>query len=173
MELPGFSFIGFLLLSYFATSSQGAISFLSQQRTLILTTSLSQGQGTDSSYKTIKVKLCYAPINQVDRVWRKTVDSLEKEKICQFKIVAKPYSPSKNSFTWTRERDIPTATYFVRAYAYNSVDKEVDFGQSTDAHKIINLFEIRATSDCHTLIEIAAACLSTFCIVSLFGFFYL
>ncbi|KAI5665107.1 hypothetical protein M9H77_24430 [Catharanthus roseus] len=140
MELPGFSFIVFLLLSCFATSSQGAISFSSLQRTLIFTTSPSQGQvtwsynttcqqATDSSYQTIKVKLCYAPISQVDRVWRKTVDSLEKGKTCQFKILAKPYSPSNNCFTWTIERDIPTATYFVRAYAYNSVDKEVAFGQ--------------------------------------------
>ncbi|KAI5665104.1 hypothetical protein M9H77_24427 [Catharanthus roseus] len=165
MELPCFSFIVFLLLSCFATSSQRAISFSSLQRTLILTTSPSQGQ--DSSNKTIKVKLCYAPISQVDRVWRKTVDSLEKDKTCQFKIVAKPYSLSNNCFTWTTERDIPTTTYFVRAYAYNSAGKEVAFGQSTDAHKTINLFEIRATSGCHTLIDIAAACISAFSTVSL------
>ncbi|KAI5665101.1 hypothetical protein M9H77_24424 [Catharanthus roseus] len=119
------------------------------------------------------VKLCYAPISQVDRVWRKTVDSLEKDKTCQFKIVAKPYSLSNNCFTWTIERDVPTTTYFVRAYAYNSADKEVAFGQSTDAHKTINLFEIRATSGCHTLIDIAAACFSAFSTMSLFGFLYL
>ncbi|KAI5665103.1 hypothetical protein M9H77_24426 [Catharanthus roseus] len=194
MELPGFSFIVFLLLSCFATSSQGAISFSSLQRTRILTTSPSQGQvlkagedkitvtwsynttyqqATDSSYKRIKVKLCYAPISQVDRVWRKILDSLEKDKTCQFKIVAKPYSLSNNCFTWTTERDIPTTTYIVRAYSYNSAGKEVAFGQSTDAHKTINLFEIRATSGCHTIIDIAAACLSAFSTVSLFGFFYL
>ncbi|KAI5665096.1 hypothetical protein M9H77_24419 [Catharanthus roseus] len=194
MELPGFSFIVFLLLSCFATSSHGAVSFSSLQRTLILTASPSQGQvlkagedkitvtwsynttfpqGTDSSYKTIKVKLCYAPISQVDRAWRKTVDSLDKDKTCQFKIVAKPYSPSNNTFTWTIEQDIPTGTYFVRAYAYNSADEEAAFGQSTDAHKTINLFEIQAISGRHTSIDIAAACFSAFSIVSLFGFFYL
>ncbi|KAI5665105.1 hypothetical protein M9H77_24428 [Catharanthus roseus] len=50
-------------------SSHGAISFSSLQRTLILTASPSQGQ--DSSYKIIKVKLCYEPISQVDRAWKK------------------------------------------------------------------------------------------------------
>ncbi|CAL5373614.1 unnamed protein product [Camellia sinensis] len=36
------------------------------------------------------VKLCYAPINQVDRAWRKTVDNLMKDKTCQFKVVVQP-----------------------------------------------------------------------------------
>ncbi|KAI5665099.1 hypothetical protein M9H77_24422 [Catharanthus roseus] len=115
----------------------------------------------------------YAPIIQVDRAQRKIVDSLEMDKICQFKIVPKPYSPSNNSFTWTMPRHIPTATCFVNVYAYNSANEEVAFGQSTDAHKIINLFEIQAISGLHTSIDIATTYFSAFSIVSLFGFFYL
>ncbi|GFZ11999.1 nitrate transmembrane transporter [Actinidia rufa] len=129
--------------------------------------------GTDSAYKTVKVKLCYAPVSQVDRAWRKTVDNLDKDKTCQFKVVAKPYGPSNNSFTWTVEKDIPTATYFVRAYAYNSNGDEAAFGQTTDAHKTTNLFEIQAITGRHMSLDIASVCFSAFSIVSLFGFFYM
>lgn len=129
--------------------------------------------GTDSTYKTIKVKLCYAPISQVDRAWRKTKDELSKDRTCQFKIVAKPYSASNNTFTWTVERDIPTATYFVRAYAFNAQDQTVAYGQTTDAAKKTNLFEIEAISGRHASLDIASICFSAFSILSLGGFFYM
>ena len=129
--------------------------------------------GTDSAYKTVKVKLCYAPVSQVDRAWRKTVDRLDKDKTCQFKVVAKPYSPSNSSFTWTVEKDIPTATYFVRAYVYNSNGDQAAFGQTTDTHKTTNLFEIQAITGRHLSLDIASVCFSAFSIVSLFGFFYM
>ncbi|KAI5665108.1 hypothetical protein M9H77_24431 [Catharanthus roseus] len=186
-------FVSSLVLAFLVASSYG-VNFSSLKRTLLVTTSHASGrvlkagedqitvtwaynttfsQGTDSNYKTIKVKLCYAPISQVDRAWRKTQDDLQKDKTCQFKIINKAYSPSNNSFSWTIERDIPTATYFVRAYAYNSADEEVAFGQSTDEHKTANLFQIQAISGRHTSLDIAAAAFSAFSVVSLFGFFYL
>ncbi|KAA8542236.1 hypothetical protein F0562_023628 [Nyssa sinensis] len=135
-----------LLLCCFLHSCYG-VTFSSLQRTLVVTASPTPGQvvkagedqitvtwsfnqtfpGTDSAYKTIKVMLCYAPISQVDRAWRNTVDNLAKDKTCQFQIVAKPYSPSNNSFTWTIEKDIPQATYFVRSYAYNSDSSEAAY----------------------------------------------
>ncbi|KAI5665097.1 hypothetical protein M9H77_24420 [Catharanthus roseus] len=119
-------------------------------------------QGTDSSYKTIKVKLFYARISQVDRARRKALHSLEKDKTCQFKIEARPC-----------KRDIPTATYFVRAYAYAFADEKVVFEQSTEAHKTKSLVKFEAIFSRYTSIDIAATYLSTFSIVSLFGFFYL
>ena len=129
--------------------------------------------GTDSAYKTVKVKLCYAPISQKDRSWRKTVDEMKKDKTCLVKIVAKPYSASNNSFTWTVERDIPTGTYFVRAYAFNAHDEEVAFGQTTNDKKETNLFKIQAITGRHASLDIASVCFSAFSIVALAGFFYM
>ncbi|KAL3824893.1 hypothetical protein ACJIZ3_020922 [Penstemon smallii] len=165
MKLKGF-LVASLLLSCLAATSQ-SITFSSLPRTIIVSASTTQQQvlkagkdeiivtwslnttlqdGTDMTYKTVKIKLCYAPISQKDRGWRKTVDNLAKDKTCQHKIVSKPYSPSNNTFTWTIKKDVPTATYFVRAYAYNSADEEVAFGQTAGS---INLFEIQAISGRH------------------------
>ncbi|PIN24121.1 hypothetical protein CDL12_03142 [Handroanthus impetiginosus] len=125
-----------ILLSCFVSTSYG-VSFSSLPETLVVTASPRPGQvlkagedtitvswllntsspaGIDSAYKTVKVKLCYAPISQQDRAWRKTVDDLEKDKTCQHMIVAKAYSSSNNNFTWIVQKEVPTATYFIRAY---------------------------------------------------------
>lgn len=130
--------------------------------------------GVDSAYKTIKLKLCYAPISQVDRAWRKTVDNLSKDKTCQFLIVSRAYDKSNKaaqSYEATVERDVPTATYFVRAYAYNSDNVEVAYGQTTDSHKTTDLFQVQAISGRHVSLDIASACFSAFSVVSLIGFF--
>lgn len=130
-------------------------------------------KGVDSEYKMVKAKLCYAPISQKDRAWRKSDNILSKDKSCQHKIIAKQYSASNNKFTWTVQKDIPTATYFVRAYVYNSEDQEVAYGQSTDANKTTNLISVQGISGRHASVDIAAACFSAFSVVSLFGFFFL
>ncbi|CAI9112778.1 OLC1v1013270C1 [Oldenlandia corymbosa var. corymbosa] len=188
--------VAFLLVSFFAASCHGGVSFKSLQskRTLIVKADPKPGQvlkagedkitvawsfdqsfpnGTDSAYKTVKVKLCYAPVSQKDRAWRKTVDDLEKDKTCQFKIVAKPYNPSNNTFTWSVERSIPGAFYFVRAYAFNSAEEQVGFGQTVDDPKGNNqpFFEIDAITGRHLSLDIAAVCFSAFSVLSLFGFF--
>ncbi|XP_057760335.1 high-affinity nitrate transporter 3.1 [Arachis stenosperma] len=132
--------------------------------------------GTDSAYQTVKVKLCYAPISQKDRAWRKTEDDLSRDKTCQHKILAKPYDASNktvNRFEWVIERDVPTATYFVRAYAFDSNDAEVAYGQTTDAKKTTNLFEIQAISGRHASLDICSICFSVFSVMSLFVFFYI
>ena len=133
-----------------------------------------QAQGDDELYKKVKVTLCYAPVSQVDRGWRKTVDNLGKDKTCQFTIANIPYdasSQSNQSVDWTIGNDVPTATYFVRAYAYNSAGEEVAFGQTTDAKKTMNLFEIQGISGRHISLELASICFSAFSVMSLFGFF--
>lgn len=130
--------------------------------------------GTDSDYKTVTVKLCYAPISQTDRAWRKTKDLISKDKTCQFKIVTKPYmSSGMSSATWVVEKSIPTATYFVRAYAYNSAGDPVAYGQTTDTTKSSNLFQIEAVTGRHVSLDIASIFFSGFSVLSLLGFFYL
>ncbi|GFQ07351.1 high-affinity nitrate transporter 3.1 [Phtheirospermum japonicum] len=129
---------------------------------------------TDSDYRTVKIMLCYAPESQQDRAWRKTVDNLKKDKTCQHKIVSRPYSRSgNNTFTYTVQRDIPTATYFVRAYALNAHDTQLAYGQTTNAQKTTNLFGIQAITGRHVSLDIASICFSGFSILSLFGFFYM
>ncbi|GMN19498.1 hypothetical protein TIFTF001_046960 [Ficus carica] len=127
--------------------------------------------GTDSAYKTIQVKLCYSPISQKDRGWRKTKDELSKDKTCQFKIVSRPYSAANQTFEWTVGHDVPSAIYFVRAYALNAGGDQVAYGQSTDANKATNLFDIQAISGRHVSLDITSICFSAFSVLSLFGFF--
>ncbi|XP_065874719.1 high-affinity nitrate transporter 3.2 [Euphorbia lathyris] len=188
-------FVSLLLLGFLG-SSDGTILFSSLKKTLVVTAKPSTTQvlkagidnititwglnqtlltGTDSAYKTIKAELCYAPVSQVDRAWRKTEDHLSKDKTCQFKIVNMPYtSTNKNqSYTWTIERDVPSATYFVRVYAFNADKHEVAYGQNTDTHKTENLFEIQAITGRHVSLDIASVCFSSFSVVALFVFFFI
>lgn len=130
----------------------------------------------DSNYRTIKLKLCYAPISQQDRAWRKTADDLKKDKTCQFDIVTTPYDGNGRrgaSFVWTVDEGVPTATYFVRAYVHDSSDLQVGYGQSTDSDKRGNLFGVSGVSGLHVSLDIASVCFSAFSVVSLFGFFLL
>ncbi|KAL1207251.1 High-affinity nitrate transporter 3.1 [Cardamine amara subsp. amara] len=129
------------------------------------------GSEHESEFKTIKVKLCYAPPSQVDRPWRKTHPELFKDKTCKHKIVAKSYDNNTHSIDYTLERDIPTGIYFVRAYAVNETGHEVAYGQSTDDAKKTNLFSVQAISGRHASLDIASACFSVFSVVSLIFFF--
>lgn len=136
-----------------------------------LNQSLPAGSGSD--YKTIEVKLCYAPISQKDRSWRKTEDLLTKDKTCQFKIVERPYNNSLQTLDSIIEKDVPTAKYFVRAYAFNADGDEVAYGQSTNDEKTTNLFDVRGISGRHVSLDIASVCFSAFSVLSLFFFFFM
>ncbi|KAL5998215.1 hypothetical protein ACLOJK_009153 [Asimina triloba] len=131
-------------------------------------------RGVDSQYKKVKVELCYAPISQQNRGWRKTDNELSKDKTCQHEIIDRPYTQSnkEESIDWMIKKDVPTATYFVRAYAVDASGKEVAYGQNTDKNKATNLFGVQGISGRHASLDIAAACFSAFAVVSLFGFFY-
>ncbi|XP_047326445.1 high-affinity nitrate transporter 3.1-like, partial [Impatiens glandulifera] len=136
---------------------------------ITITWSLNQtvALGSDSSYKTVNIKLCYGRISQVDRPWRKTVDDLDKDKTCQHKVVSKPYLSNNNSLIWMIPKDVPTASYFVRVYANNADDEPVGYGQTE------NVFEIQGISGRHATLDIVSACFSALSIFSLFGFFFL
>ncbi|XP_010446000.1 PREDICTED: high-affinity nitrate transporter 3.1-like, partial [Camelina sativa] len=131
----------------------------------------STGSKKEAEFKTIKVKLCYAPPSQVDRPWRKTHDELFKDKTCPHKIVARPYDKTTQSIDWILERDIPTGTYFVRAYAVDEHDHEVAFGQSTNEAKTTSLFSVQAISGRHKSLDIASVCFSVFSVLALLVFF--
>ncbi|WOL02452.1 hypothetical protein Cni_G11171 [Canna indica] len=176
-----------LLLCYLGLSS--AVLFSSLPQTLIVTASPSPGQvlhagvdpikvtwavnrslavGADAVYKKVKVSLCYAPVSQADRGWRKTNDDLKKDKTCQFKINTIPYTAgATGSYDYTVERSIPTGTYFVRAYVLDSSDTEIAYGQTTDGKKTTNLFDVVGYSGRHASLDIAAACFSAFSVASL------
>ncbi|KAL8041883.1 hypothetical protein ABFX02_09G013600 [Erythranthe guttata] len=110
----------FLLASVFVSclvaTCYGGVSFKSLHPTLTVTATHKEGvlkagldnitvtwaldpsapAGTDASYKTIKVKLCYAPVSQVDRGWRKTKDDLTKDKTGNG-------DPDRRAFSGSRE----------------------------------------------------------------------
>ncbi|KAJ6418178.1 hypothetical protein OIU84_001548 [Salix udensis] len=186
-----------LVLSCSLLPCYGDVLFSSLQRTFVVTASPAPGQvlkggvdkitviwglnqtlaaGTDSAYKTVKVKLCYAPVSQADRGWRKTKDIMKKDKTCPYKIVARPYSSANKtsqSVEWTVKRDVPTATYFVRVYAFDADENEVAYGQTTDAHKTTTLFQVEAISGRHKTMDVCSVCFSAFSVLSLAGFFYI
>lgn len=132
--------------------------------------------GTDSSYKTIKLKLCYAPISQRDRAWRKTENELSRDKTCPHKMLAMHYDASNktvHTFEWLIKKDVPQATYFIRAYAVDSNDVQVAYGQTTNTNKSTNLFQINAISGRHITLDICSICFSAFSVLSLLVFFYI
>ncbi|KAK3026043.1 hypothetical protein RJ639_042535 [Escallonia herrerae] len=86
-------------------------------------------------------------------------------------MVSKPFQKLDQSFKWSIEKEVPTATYFVRAYAYDSAGEEVAYGQNSDAKKSSNLFEVQGISGRHLSLDVASICFSAFALVSLIGFF--
>ncbi|XP_078432523.1 putative high-affinity nitrate transporter-activating protein 2.2 [Wolffia australiana] len=193
MEKLGFFLLAALVFCSSAPRSclASGVSFASLPRSLIVSASPEAGQdlkagkdtisvtwqlnqsfpaGTDAVYKTIRVELCYAPVSQKDRGWRKTNDNLHKDKSCPFKMADKPYAMAGNlSYQVTKE--IPTAVFFVRAYALDAAGVEVGYGQTTDKAKTQNLFKIDGISGRSTSIDVAAGCFSAFSIAALVAFF--
>ncbi|KAL3688020.1 hypothetical protein R1sor_014329 [Riccia sorocarpa] len=126
--------------------------------------------GKDARYVNVKIRLCYAPVSQTDRGWRKTKDDLEKDKTCSKGITQQKYVPTGNTTIWRITKDVPGAVYFVRVYAVDALGTELAFGQTTDKAKTINLMEIVPISGRHVSIDIAAAVFSVFSVGSLMGF---
>ncbi|CAN6447318.1 unnamed protein product [Victoria cruziana] len=122
-------------------------------------------------YKTVNVKLCYAPVSQENRGWRKTNDDLDKDKTCQIDIASVPFTAASSKAEWVIGRDTPTATYFVRAYVMDSARRQLGYGQTTDASKSRNLIRIQGISGRQLWIDIVAGCFSALSVISLLGFF--
>uniref|UniRef100_A0A0D9VHT7 High-affinity nitrate transporter n=1 Tax=Leersia perrieri TaxID=77586 RepID=A0A0D9VHT7_9ORYZ len=137
---------------------------------LTVTWSPNATAGSDAAFKSVKVKLCYAPASRTDRGWRKANDDLHKDKACQFKVTVQPYAAGaggNGTFDYVVARDIPTASYFVRAYAVDESGTEVAYGQSSpDA-----AFDVAGITGIHTSLKVAAGVFSTFSIAALAFFF--
>ncbi|XP_076909314.1 high-affinity nitrate transporter 3.1-like [Bidens hawaiensis] len=181
----------YLLFFFWLKITNGDVLFSSLPRSLFVLVSAIEGQvlkaGEDDitvtfglnqtitnqteEYKKVKVKLCYAPVSQIDRKWRETNDNLRKDKTCQFTIYNKPFEGNVEGLKWNIEKDIPTATYFVRSYAYNDANEEIAYGQTTNSKKTDNLFKIQGISGRHVSIDVASICFSVFALLSLVGFF--
>ncbi|TVU29417.1 hypothetical protein EJB05_20982, partial [Eragrostis curvula] len=119
---------------------------------------------------TVKVELCYAPVSRKDRGWRKADDDLSKDKSCQFKVTDQEYETGTGSFVYHVARDIPSASYFVRAYVLDGSGKYVGYGQTDAAN---GDFEVAGITGITTPIKVAAGVFSAFSVVSLAFFFVL
>ncbi|CAM0945418.1 unnamed protein product [Alopecurus aequalis] len=122
---------------------------------------------TDAAYKNVKVSLCYAPVSQKEREWRKTHDDLKKDKTCQFKITQQVYVPAGGNVTYRVALEIPTASYFVRAYALDASGTQVAYGQTATVFNVVSITGVT------TSIKVAAGVFSTFSIASLAFFFFI
>eukprot|EP00884_Botryococcus_braunii_P023120 jgi/Botrbrau1/9492/Bobra.0252s0107.1 len=67
----------------------------------------------------ISLAACYSNFSQIDRPWRKSAPTLDKDKSCPFKIVPAPgkraFSPLGGNATWKVPGTIPEGTYYIRA----------------------------------------------------------
>jgi len=135
---------------------------------ITVTWSLNGTAGADAAYKNVKVSLCYAPVSQKEREWRKTHDDLKKDKTCQFKITQQPY-PGEGKVEYRVALDIPTASYYVRAYALDASGTQVAYGQTAPGAA----FNVVSITGVTTSIKVAAGVFSTFSIASLAFFFFI
>ncbi|KAL5213376.1 hypothetical protein ABZP36_024223 [Zizania latifolia] len=123
--------------------------------------------GADAAFKAVRVKLCYAPASRKDRGWRKAADDLHKDKACQFKVTEQPYAAGAGRFEYRVQRDVPTASYFVRAFALDASGTEVAYGQtSPDA-----AFDVAGITGIHASLKVAAGVFSAFSVAALAFFF--
>ncbi|KAL8123400.1 hypothetical protein AgCh_011388 [Apium graveolens] len=67
----------------------------------------------------------------------------------------------------------PLDNILCQSLVFDVKDKEVAYGQATDAAKKTNLFEVEAITGRHASLDSASVCFSVFSLVSLVGFFYL
>ena len=127
-----------------------------------------QSAGADADYKDVKVSLCYAPESQKEREWRKTHDDLKKDKTCQFKVTQEPYAAAGGKIEYRVALNIPTATYYVRAYALDASGTQVAYGQTA----LSTAFDVISITGVTTSIKVAAGVFSAFSVASLAFFFF-
>nr|AAY40796.1 high affinity nitrate transporter [Zea mays] len=124
--------------------------------------------GADAGYKGVKVKLCYAPASQKDRGWRKSEDDISKDKACQFKVTEQAYAAAApGSFQYAVARDVPSGSYYLRAFATDASGAEVAYGQTAPTAA----FDVAGITGIHASLKIAAGVFSAFSVVALAFFF--
>ncbi|KAL2631772.1 hypothetical protein R1flu_016458 [Riccia fluitans] len=128
------------------------------------------GLGIDKNYMTVNIRLCFAPISQVERGWRKTVDDLHKDKTCTIAITSQKYTTEGNFTDWRIRKNVPGATYFVRAYVTDTDGTQLAYGQTTDSLKTSNLIVIESITGRHLSMDVASIIFSTASVGALIGF---
>ncbi|WVZ86145.1 hypothetical protein U9M48_032978 [Paspalum notatum var. saurae] len=135
--------------------------------TWYLNASSPAGADADAGYRAVKVTLCYAPASQVDRGWRKASDDLSKDKACQREIGERPYAGAGTgagaaTLQYVVARDVPTASYYVRAYALGASGAPLGYGQTAPAY-----FHVAGVTGIHASLRVAAAVFSAFSLAAL------
>ncbi len=125
----------------------------------------------DVNYNKVHTKLCFAPVSQLNRKWRKKSNDLSIDKTCSFDIATQNFSTAGNSVLYLVSKTIPYAEYFVRAYVLNVEGNQVAYGQSTNANKTTNIFTVDPITGRHATIDIAVAVMSVFSVASLFTYY--
>eukprot|EP00271_Cylindrocystis_brebissonii_P007370 TRINITY_DN20771_c0_g1_i1.p1 TRINITY_DN20771_c0_g1~~TRINITY_DN20771_c0_g1_i1.p1 ORF type:complete len:226 (+),score=24.81 TRINITY_DN20771_c0_g1_i1:189-866(+) len=137
--------------------------------------------GKDSAYKQVLLKFCYGQASAMNRKWRKNDADLSKSKTCHTVIKRFPYLNGSvgNSTVWYPPDDVPTAYWFVRAFALNSSsktagpgDSAVAIGSSTNMNRTSSLIHYTAYSGRSTGIVIGLICFSLMSYILLFSFFF-
>nr|CAB3487396.1 unnamed protein product [Digitaria exilis] len=178
-----FSLLTLLVLAAFCAAAE-AVRLSALGRTLVVEASPKAGQvlhagedtitvswrlntsspsGADAGYSAVRVVLCYAAASQKDRGWRKASDDLSKDKACQRKIAEEPYTGGAGTIEYRLARDVPTASYDVRAYALDASGEPVGYGQTTPGYH----FDVAGVTGIHASLQVAAGVLSAFSIAAL------
>ncbi|XP_020166199.1 probable high-affinity nitrate transporter-activating protein 2.2 [Aegilops tauschii subsp. strangulata] len=172
-----------VVLAAVCCASAGAVAYLSKLPvTLDVTASPSPGQGATiisyvyalfltrmKKYSNSKSNQNYAPLSQREHESRKTHENLDKDKTCQYKVTEQPYTGAGGKVEYRVALDIPTATYYVRAYALDASGTQVAYGQTLRT-ATFNIVSIRGIN---TSIKVASGVFSTFSAVSLVFFFFI
>ncbi|EAZ31107.1 hypothetical protein OsJ_15203 [Oryza sativa Japonica Group] len=125
--------------------------------------------GRIPGYKAVKVTLCYAPASQVGRGWRKAPRRPEQgQGRVSSRSPQQPYDGA-GKFEYTVARDVPTASYYVRAYALDASGARVAYGETAPSAS----FAVAGITGVTASIEVAAGVLSAFSVAALAVFLVL
>ncbi|KAK3144463.1 hypothetical protein QOZ80_4AG0313410 [Eleusine coracana subsp. coracana] len=119
----------------------------------------------DAGYAAVKLLLCYAPASQADRGWRKADDGdLSKDKACQRVIAQQPYAAGAGhaAFEYRVARDVPAASYHVRAYVLDASGAPVAYGETAPDY-----FHVAGDSGVTASIRVAAGVFSAVSVAAL------
>ncbi|GHP07127.1 high affinity nitrate transporter [Pycnococcus provasolii] len=100
-----------------------------------VTIALSTEEDT-ADWSTVTLRLCYAPISQVDRKWRSTKDNVQGNTQCKQpglkKIATIPWESGTNTleYTFQPSQNVAEAIYFIEALVQNANETYVAKGFS-------------------------------------------
>merc|ERR1711918_140393 len=125
-----------------------------------------------SSFDSVTLRACYAPVSQKDRKWRKTKDSFKKNNQCKQPGLAKikkmdwPAGNTTVEYEFKPDENVAEGTYFVEAYVQDKDDKYLAKGDSRKTA----VFNIQAWEAIDAGLQTACAILSVLSWVSLGGY---